>query len=244
MERKTAFYPYSHSEAKRENELHLWQQSHRGNIACAAEIGAALQTLEGGPLPEDAVKPLLDKWGFKRVNFVLANSLNQLKDAEQVSAANLDWARVVYVPPDKKNNPAFAVRADPAALNALADQARAAYQALGLFSSAHCEPDSASLDFTGRVLVMSPGVMREDCWKQQDQLWYAHSGNGCRPNAMGRSILATCLSDGEQGRLLRGDIVGVLREECVPDWAREKLLELRGPGQDEQGPSMGGMDMT
>lgn len=246
MERKIPFYHDSHREAKREDELPLWQESHRGNIACAVDMEAALQALEVGPLPEDAVRPLLDRWGFKRVNFVLANSLNQMKDAAQISPTNREWAKVVYVPPDKEHNPDFAVRADPAALNALADQARAAYQSLGLFSFAHCETDSAELDFTGRVVVMSAAALREECWTQKDQLWYAHSGNGCDPHAIGRSILATCLSDGEQGRLLRSEITGVLREECLPNWALEKLEELRGPRQagQDQGPSMGGMDMT
>lgn len=244
MERKIPFYPQSHREAERENELELWRESHRGNIACAVDIEAALQALGGGPLPEDTVKPLLDKWGFKRVNFVLANSLNQRKDAPQISSTNRTWARVVFVPPDKEHNPDFAVRADPAALNALADQARAAYQALGLFNFDQCEHGSDKLDYTGRVLVMSPSVLREECWTRQDQLWYAHSGNGCSPNAIGRSILCTCLSDGETVRFNRSDFTGVMREECLPDWAMEKLAELRGPRQSEQAPSMGGMDMT
>lgn len=244
MERKIPFYPHSHSEALRENELPLWRESYRGNIACAVDIEAALQALEDVPLPEDAVRPLLDRWGFKRVNHVLGNTLNQMKDAAQISTTNREWARVVYVPPDKEHNPDFAVRADPAALNALVDQARAAYQALGLFSFAHCETDSAELDYEGKVVVMSARALREDCWSQQNQLWYAHSGNGCSPHAIGRSILATCLSDGAQDRLLRSEVTGVMREECLPDWAMEKLAELRGPRQSEQAPSMGGMDMT
>lgn len=244
MERNVPFYPHSHREAEREKELELWRESRRGNTACAVDIEVALQTLGGEPLPEEVVKPLLDKWGFKRVNFVLANSLNQMKNAAQISPTNREWARVVFVPPDKENNPDFAVRADPAALNALADQAREGYQALGLFSFAHCEMDSAELDYTGRVLVMSSRSLREDCWTRENQLWYAHGGNGCTPHAIGRSILCTCLSDGETVRFNRSDFTGVMREECLPDWAAEKLAELRGPRQNEQGPSMGGMDMT
>lgn len=244
MERKIAFYPHSRQEAEREGEQELWRESYRGNIACAVDIEAALQGIGGGSLPEGAVKPLLDKWGFKRVNYVLANSLNRMKEAAQISPANRQWARGGCVPPDKEHNPDFAVRADPAALSSLADQAREAFEALDLFAFSHCETDSAELDYTGRVVVMSTHTLREDCWTRQNQLWYAHGGNGCKPHAIGRSILCTCLSDGEQGRLLRGDIVGVIREECLPDWAREKLLELRGPQQNEQGPSMGGMDMT
>lgn len=247
MERDIPFCPESRGEAERERVLELWQESHRGNIACAVDIEAALQGIGRKPLPEGAVRPLLDKWGFNRVNYVLANSLNQMKSAAQISPDNRAWARTVSVPPDQEHNPDFVVRADPAALDVLTDQARAAYQALGLFSFAHCETDSAELDYTGKVVVMSARALREDCWTRKNQLWYAHGGNGCRPHAIGRSIRATCLSDGEEGRLLRGDIVGALREECLPDWATERLAELRGPrqdGQDQSGPSQGGMEMT
>lgn len=246
MERDIGFYPHSHREAEREKELPLWRESYRANIACAVDMEHAAQEYGDAQLPEDAAKLLLDKWGFKRFNFVLANSLNYLKSSEKISSTNREWARVVYVPPDQTHNPYFAVKADPAVLNGLADQARAAYQALGLFSFAHCETDSAELDYTGKVVIMSPRALREDCWTRKDQLWYAHSGNGCRPHAIGRSIRATCLSDGEEGRLLRSEIVGVMRVECLPDWAMERLAELRGPRQDgqDQGPSQGGMSMT
>lgn len=244
MERKMAFYPHSRQEAEREGEQELWRESYRGNIACAVDIEAALQGLEGGPIPENTIKPLLDKWGFMRVNYVLANSLNQMKNAQQISPTNREWAYVVFVPPDKEHNPDFAAKGDPAALNSLVCQVREAFQALGLFSFAHCEVDSGDLDYKGKVLVMSPRALKEEFWTQKGQLWYAHSGNGCKPHAIGRSIQATCLSDGEQGRLLRREITGVLQDEFLPDWAREKLLELRGPQQNEQGPSMGGMDMT
>lgn len=244
MECKITFCPHSYRDAERESELSLWRESYRGNIACAVDIEAVLQGIGSGSLPENTVRPLLDRWGFKRVNFVLANSLNQMKDAEQISSTNRAWARVVFVPPDKEHTPDFAVRADPVVLNALVNQARAAYQALGLFSFAHCETDSTDMDYTDKVVVMSTRALREDCWTKENQLWYAHRGNGCRPNAIGRSILCTCLFDGAKDRLLRSEIVGVMREECLPSWAVEKLAELRGPQQKAHGLSMGGMEMT
>lgn len=67
----------------------------------------------------------------------------------------------------------------------------------------------------------------------------AHDGFGCSPHAIGRSIRSTCLGDGEQTRWNRTDFIGVLREEFLPDWAKEKLAEL----QAEQ-PDMGVMKMT
>lgn len=239
MENKPCFYPYSHSEAKRERELPLWRESHKANIGCARDIQSAIAQEGGG-----AVQPLEEKWGLKRVNFVLANTLIQRKDEVGFSGANQDWARSIFVPPDKAHNPEFAVKGGPAALDALVDQARAAYAALGLFDHNHCEPDSGKLDYTGRVLVMGAHELDESHWDPKDQLWLAHDGFGCRPGAIGRSIRATCLSDGETTRLNRTDFTGVLRSECLPEWASEKLAELRGQSEQETCPSLGGMNMT
>jgi hypothetical protein len=51
------------------------------------------------------------------------------------------------------------------------------------------------------------------------------------------------LNDGRKP-MERTDFVGVLREDILPDWAREKLLELREQRPSDGGtPGMGGMEM-
>lgn len=125
-------------------------------------------------------------------------------------------------------------------LDAFISQVREAYGKLELFGPEHCEPNSyESLDYEGRVLVLSPDTLKESCWTPQNQLWLAHDGFGCSPHAVGRSIRCTCLGDGEQTRWNRTDFTGVLKEEFLPGWAREKLEELQG-----QNAGMGGMEMT
>lgn len=61
---------------------------------------------------------------------------------------------------------------------------------------------------------------------------YAHDGFGCRPHAIGRSVRCTCLGDGETTRWNRHEFIGVLDEKYLPDWAREKLMELTAPRQE------------
>ena len=48
-----------------------------------------------------------------------------------------------------------------------------------------------------------------------------------RPQPAGRAVYATCLGDGEQTRWNRSDFIGILREEHLPDWARESLKQIR-----------------
>lgn len=145
-----------------------------------------------------------------------------------------------YVPPDDAHNRYFEVDTALAYLDAFISQVREAYGKLELFGPEHCEPNSyESLDYEGRVLVLSPDTLKESCWTPQNQLWLAHDGFGCSPHAVGRSIRCTCLGDGEQTRWNRTDFTGVLKEEFLPGWAREKLEELQG-----QNAGMGGMEMT
>ena len=241
---ETYFYPYSAEEAHRQNELALWRASHKANIACKEAIEEAVRShFDGAYLDEDCLDDVLREFGYKRTAWVLANTVQQLDWDGRFSPRNKEWARRTYIPQDKQHNIAFIVTSHPAVLDGVVNQYRKAYQALGLFGPEQCEPDSYStLDYEGKVLVLSPDTLKESYWSARAQLWYAHDGFGCSPHAIGRSIRCTCLGDGEETRWNRTDFVGVLKEELLPDWAQEKLAELRGPEQTEA-PGMGGMTM-
>ncbi len=90
--------------------------------------------------------------------------------------------------------------------------------------------------------MLSPDTLKESCWKPENQLWYAESGFGCSPTASGRAVYATCLGDGEKARWDRADFIGVLDEQYLPQWAKEKLEELQAPENDS--PAMGGVEMN
>lgn len=239
-----AEFPYlyrgSFEEAKQSGKLDKWYSSHQENIACRNDIETAIAGgFDGEHLAEDRVQDVLDRHGFLRVQYVLANTIHERHCASQIDEGPLQWSQQMYVPRDTKYSPQFVVQGPPAALNLFAGQLHRAYQALELFGPEHCVEESKGLDYTGKVLVLRPDVMKESCWSPQSSLWEAHAGFGCSPTAVGRAVYATCLGDGEQARWDRGDFIGVLKDEFLPDWAREKLEELHAPKQ--EGPSMGGM---
>ena len=144
------------------------------------------------------------------------------------------------MPEDGGHRHTFLIGSHPAVLDGFASDYRAELARLHLFGAEHCEPNSSEQDFTGRVLVLSPDTLRESCWQPENQLWLAFSGFGCRPHARGHSVLCTCLGDGETTRWNRSEFVGIIRDECLPDWAAEKLAELR---QNQDAPAMGEMTM-
>ena len=238
----TYLYPYSSAEARDRNELSLWRESHKANIACRNAIEDTIrQSFDGMHLDKNCITPVLEEYGYKRTAWVLANTLHELKWDGRFGLANKQWAERACIPKDINHNSDFVVRSHPAVLDGFVTFYRKAVQALNLFGAEHCVGDRAEQDFTGKVLVLSPEALQEQYWGQDYQLLYARSGFGCAPHSSGRAVFATCLSDGETARWNREDFIGVLDEKCLPDWAREKLMELTAPRQEE--PAAGEMKL-
>ena len=239
---ETYLYPYSAKEARERNELSLWRESHRANIACREAIEDTIrQNFDGMYLNEDCLVPVLAAYGYKRTERVLTATLQELSWDGRFSLANKQWAERHYIPQDERHNAEITIRSHPAVLDGFVSFYRKAVQALNLFGAEHCVGDRAEQDYTGKVLVLSPDTLKESCWSQADQLWYAHDGFGCSPHAIGRSVRCTCLGDGEMTRWNRHEFIGVLDEKYLPDWAREKLMELTAPRQEE--PAAGEMKL-
>lgn len=77
-----ADYPYlylgSLSEARRSDEAGLWRASHQCNIACKQAIEAAIRAgFDGMHLKADCARGVIAQYGFKRVGWVLANTIQK-----------------------------------------------------------------------------------------------------------------------------------------------------------------------
>ena len=172
--------------------------------------------------------------------FLLPAGSNQ-PEAGELYHKVAQTADEVYIPQDGTNR-YFAVDTALICMDQFISQVRDAYKQLELLGPEHCESGSyEKLDYEGRVLVLAPDTLKESYWNQRSQLWLAHDGFGCTPGAIGRSIRCTCLGDGEETRWNRTDFIGVLKEECLPQWAAEALSKLT-EGK-EQSHTQGGMTM-
>lgn len=243
-------YRGSYDDAVRLHETELWEKSFRENVACARAIEKALrgEYAKTGPLPPDCAAKVLKEYGFKRVNFVLASTVLDMKDLPLAPAMlgkdTIAWAEKSGTVPDVVYGHFCCVEAPENLLTAFLRQTQEAYMALGLFDRSHCSTGMYEANVEGKVLVMDPSTLKESCWRQEDQLWLAEGGFGCDPKSSGRAIYAVCLSDGEKTRWNREDFLGVLDERHLPEWAAQKLEELRAQ---EQRPAeslgQGGMTM-
>ena len=236
-------YPYSAKDAMKRGEIEKWRESFRENCACAGGIDILIrENFDGMHLKDGTVEKIVELYGYKRVEHVLANTVQERRGDGRFRPDNRAWAGNHYIPEDEMHNYCFAARSHSAILDGFISNYRKLVMDLGMFDQKQCEPDSSELDYTGKVLVLSPNTLKEEYWSPENQLWLAQSGFGCSPTARGRSILCTCLGDGEQTRWNRNDFIGVLKDEFLPDWAKESLKQYQRPEQAEkQEMQLGGM---
>lgn len=216
-------YVYSLSEAVRNNERDLWRESYKENCDCARAIERAINENYRDNCLNDCVQPIIEKYGFNRVNWVLANTALQKKEDGRFSEDNKRWARGFHIPHDDTNWH-FSVESHPGLTNLFIGQARNAWQALGLLDRTHCISEKdGEIDYTNKVLVLDPSVLKDEYKTPDDQLFLAKGGFGCRPNSRGRKVFGQFLKDGEDTHFYREDFIGVIDEKHLPKWAAEKL---------------------
>ncbi len=233
MAENKPFYIYSANDAKKHGEIDLWQESHKENCRCARAIEDAIRaSFNGATLQADCAKQVISQFGFNRVNYVLSNTLREKHYDGRFSPSNKDWSKGIYVPKEDTNW-AFAVESHPAVLDGFINQAREAWDSLGMYDRQHILEDRG--DYTGKLLVVSPRWLSEDYKKPEYQLFLAQSGFGCSPTASGRKVFGVFLYDGENTHLNRADFLGVMKEEYIPQWAVEKLEAIQGQ---RPGPAM------
>ncbi len=113
-------YPHSLLQAKRLGELELYQASFKENVRCAKAIEKSIrENFDGMYLNANIVPLLVDEFGYDRVSFVLANTLQELSYDGRFSRANKEWAKGFSIPDTKGNNRnfEFQVTSHPAVLD-------------------------------------------------------------------------------------------------------------------------------
>jgi len=233
MSEHVQLYTGSVEEAKRQGEVELWRESYRENCRCARAIEDAIKKdFDGKSLDSECAKSVIQEFGFARVNFVLANSLREKDWDLRFSASNCRWAKSIYVPKDPSYW-VFSVDSHPAVLNGFCDQARKAWSDLNLYNHTHCvDTGGESADYKGKLVVLRGDFFKDSYKSPDNQLFLAESGFGCSPHASGRKVFGVFLSDFENACIQRSDILGILKEECIPQWAQARLDILQSGHQD------------
>lgn len=94
------------------------------------------------------------------------------------------------------------------------------------FTAADCIPDKRDSTIIGKVVVMDAAPNRHEYQHSAYQLVLADGGNGAL-GGRGQAVFGTRLSDGKQSRWERFDVLGEIKPERMPDWAKEALSKIK-----------------
>lgn len=127
-------YPYPVSYAHEHEELPKYRASHKANIACRDTIDTAIADhYRNNALGHDAVKQVVEQFGYDRTLYVLANTVRQKDWDGRISHDNKNWAKTIPIYEDKDSlgddrNHEFVVnQAHPGLLDLFTTQARREY---------------------------------------------------------------------------------------------------------------------
>ena len=184
MQSKIPVYPYNAKTAQERGEIEKWRESFRENCACAGGIDVLIrENFDGMHLKDGTVEKIVELYGYKRVEHVLANTVQERRGDGRFRPDNRAWAESHYIPEDEMHNYCFAARSHSAILDGFISNYRKLVMDLGMFDQKQCEPDSSELDYTGKVLVLSPNTLKEEYWSPENQLWRRVALGAARPHA-------------------------------------------------------------
>lgn len=228
MAEHKSVYLWSLQEAQKLNEVDLWRESYKENCTCARAIEQCIdENYADNRLNTDAAKGIIDRFGFNRVNWVLANTIQRKDFDGRISQANKEWAKGFYIPNDDIRWH-YEVSSHPGLTDLFANRVRQEWQSLGLFDRSNCSEET---DYEGKLLALKPSTLKDEYKTPDFQLFFATSGFGCDPTKIGTAVYGFFLKDDEHTHFRRSDFIGVVKDECIPEWAQEKLQSMNEPDE-------------
>lgn len=233
------FYEYSLDNARHCNEVDEWRASHKANIDCKKAIENAIaDNYKDNHFNPDFAADIIEEFGFDRVNFILQYNLKQAQNDGRYSEKNKEWGKELYAP-ESNMRMDYLIGSHPILLDSFIDEVRSEWDKLNLWNSSHCI-SKTGVDLEGKILVISPSRLKDEFKTPDDQLFMATGGFGCSPSASGRAVYGYFLKDDEHCRWNREAFVGILKDEFIPGWVKEKydLEDTAEPVED------GGISMS
>ena len=219
-------YPYSYEVAKRDREVGDWRASYNENVRCKTYLDKLIsKRFDGMRLDGEVIKDACGMFGIDRVKWVLANTVRHLRYDRRFRPENKQWANILNIPCSPYNSE-FCLQSHPEIVNGLVNQYRRyVREELGMFDSSHCLQTED--DYSEKLLILRPEFLSDERKDGKHQLFFAKFGNGCKPESMGHKVYGFMLDSGEKTYINRYDILGAADESKLPDWATEKLAQLR-----------------
>lgn len=121
-------------------------------------------------------------------------------------------------------------------IEAVRAQQKTLHIPLEVLGGAQCFPLDDGDDITGKVVAIKPSSLRYEYRRADCQLILVTNGSGARGCSRGTSVYGINVFTGRRdGRWERQDVLGVVRQEYLPQWAKERLPVIERERVLEQG---------
>lgn len=129
----------------------------------------------------------------------------------------------------------FAQRVQEAAREIIkeAGERKAAGISVDLIPAEHCLP-IYDKQIEGKVVVLKPTSLAPSFQRADCQLQLVTGGFGAAPNARGRTIYVQELYTGKESAFWRSDVLGIIKPEYMPEWAKTRLREILAREQEQK----------
>ena len=94
------------------------------------------------------------------------------------------------------------------------------------FTKDDCIPDNRNESIVGKVVVINTELNRYEYQHSAYQLVLVDGGHGAI-GGRGQAVFGTCLADAKRARWERYDVLGVIKPEKMPDWAKEAVAKIK-----------------
>lgn len=93
--------------------------------------------------------------------------------------------------------------------------------------AADCVNGGMTESIKGKIMAIKAEALSPEYRACSHQLMLAQGGFGCSPGSRGQAVFGVNIYSGAQERWNRSDILGVVSESALPEWAREKATALQ-----------------
>ena len=99
---------------------------------------------------------------------------------------------------------------------------------LTMLREEQCFPMDSETDITGKVVAIKPDALRYEYQQADRQLIFVTNGGGARGNSRGSAVFGVNVFTGRTaGRWERRDVLGEVRPEHLPQWAKDRLTVIQ-----------------
>lgn len=115
-------------------------------------------------------------------------------------------------------------------ISAQADRVREANESIdvpnAVITKENCFPNNYSKSINGKVIAINPDTLRNEYRRAERQLYLVTGGFGAEANSRGSAVLCKNIYDGKDTRFERRDVLGEVKPDRLPDWAKEAIRKL------------------